>query len=83
MLEQFVHTKVRVIFQRRSLVYTMYAKVEDSKTQGYKFNVSGTNTLDVSDETSHSLGACADQEYEEHKGKSHLAKTSMRNMFMA
>lgn len=81
-LEQFVHTQVRVVIRKRDFVSAIDAKVDDSEAQGNKLSVSRTNTLDISDKTSNSLSARAYQEYQEHKGESHLAQTSVRSMNM-
>jgi hypothetical protein len=64
-------------------VSTMYAKIDNSKAEEYKFSVGGTSTLDVSHKTTYGLSARAHQEYQEHKSESHLSKTSMGNMAMA
>jgi hypothetical protein len=82
-LQQFVHAEVGVVFCRQNSVSTMYAKIDDSKAEGYKLGVSRTSTLDISDKTPHGLSACAYQEYQEHKSESDFAKTSMGNMIMA
>jgi hypothetical protein len=34
-LQQFVHAEVGVVFCRQNSVSTMYAKIDDSKAEGY------------------------------------------------